>query len=532
MLNSTRNSIALLIAAWAVLVATALWIRPLLPVDETRYVSVAWEMWVRGDFLVPYLNGEAYSHKPPLLFWLIQAGWWLFGVNDLWPRLINPLLGLASLGLTALLARRLWPQQPAAAVFSSWVLFGCIFFAGFLTLIQFDLLIVVCTLLGMLGLLHAASGSGTGWLVVGLAIGLGLLSKGPVILLHLLPAVLLGPLWVDRDQLRGWMCWYGGMLAAVVVGVAIGLAWALPAGQAGGEEYRLAIFWRQTADRVVDSFAHKQPFWWYVAWLPVLVLPWPLWPPLWRAARDAGRDALRARGVRFVLCWAVSVVLLLSLVSGKQAKYLLPMFPALALLAAWWLARAREQRLPRRQWLAVILLALPMVVFAMIAIRSPANPHWASALQPEWSGLFLLAAFLWWLWRPSKPTTAVRGLALGGVALIVGLHLAVLRTAAPAYDLRGFSAHLADLQAAQRPIAHVGKYHAQFHFLGRLRAPLAVIDTRAALDWARAHPEGYLILYCDQWPGNVCATGELVQDYRGHAGDLALWSAEKFLAAQ
>jgi len=61
--------------------ATALSTRTYFPIDETRYVGVAWEMWLRGDFLVPHLNGEPYSHKPPLLFWLFQAGWWLFGVT-------------------------------------------------------------------------------------------------------------------------------------------------------------------------------------------------------------------------------------------------------------------------------------------------------------------------------------------------------------------------------------------------------------------------------------------------------------------
>ena len=49
---------------WAVLVAVALFFRPILPVDETRYVGVAWEMWLRDDFLVPHLNGDPYSHKP------------------------------------------------------------------------------------------------------------------------------------------------------------------------------------------------------------------------------------------------------------------------------------------------------------------------------------------------------------------------------------------------------------------------------------------------------------------------------------
>ena len=59
-----------IVILWLLLIAVNLAIRPLMPIDETRYVSVAWEMWTRGDFLVPYLNGEAYSHKPPLLFWM------------------------------------------------------------------------------------------------------------------------------------------------------------------------------------------------------------------------------------------------------------------------------------------------------------------------------------------------------------------------------------------------------------------------------------------------------------------------------
>jgi len=98
-----------LLAGWAVLAVASIWLRPLWPVDETRYASVAWEMWLRGDFLVPYINGEPYSHKPPLLFWLIQFGWALFGVNDWWPRLVAPLCVLASVPLLLRLGRLLWP---------------------------------------------------------------------------------------------------------------------------------------------------------------------------------------------------------------------------------------------------------------------------------------------------------------------------------------------------------------------------------------------------------------------------------------
>jgi 4-amino-4-deoxy-L-arabinose transferase-like glycosyltransferase len=67
----TRNNTLLLFLYLATLAVVSLLTRNLIPVDETRYTTVAWEMWVRSDFLVPHLNGETYSHKPPLLFWLI-----------------------------------------------------------------------------------------------------------------------------------------------------------------------------------------------------------------------------------------------------------------------------------------------------------------------------------------------------------------------------------------------------------------------------------------------------------------------------
>ena len=53
--------------------------------------------------------------------------------------------------------------------------------------------------------------------------------------------------------------------------LAIALAWAIPAGISGGEAYRNAIFWGQSAGRVVDSFAHKKPIYWYLAILPPML---------------------------------------------------------------------------------------------------------------------------------------------------------------------------------------------------------------------------------------------------------------------
>ena len=251
-----------LLGVWLIILLTALLTRPLLPVDETRYASVAWEMWSRGDFLVPYLNGEPYSHKPPLYFWLIHAGWWLLGVHEWVLRSIAPVLALFILFASANLSRQLWPDDVTTARLTPWLIFGSLFFTAFVTWVQIDLLLVLMTLLAMTGIIRAARGLWTGWLITAVAIGLGVLSKGPVILLHVLPVALLAPLWKRDADTHFWLHWYAGMLGSVLVGAVIALAWALPAAQAGGEIYREAILWGQTANRMVQSFAHAHSPWW------------------------------------------------------------------------------------------------------------------------------------------------------------------------------------------------------------------------------------------------------------------------------
>jgi len=342
-----RRTALLWTGLWVVVMAAAFVARPLLPMDETRYLAVAWEMWLRGDFLVPYLNFEPYSHKPPALFWLINLGWGVFGVNEWWPRLVAPLFGLASLFLTARLARDLWPGEDHALVgaLAPLVAFGGFFWLLYTTLTMFDMILTFCTLLGLIGVVRAwRSGGWSGFALMGLVIGLGVLTKGPAILLHILPVALLAPVWGRHLQGGpegpGWGRWFAGVLGAVLMGAAIGLAWAIPAGMAGGEAYRDAIFWGQSAGRLTSSFAHARAWWWYAAVLPAMLLPWLIWPPAWRSVRGAVPDG----GLRFCLAWIVPAVVVFSLISGKQPHYLLPELAALALILVRLLTAADDRK--------------------------------------------------------------------------------------------------------------------------------------------------------------------------------------------
>jgi 4-amino-4-deoxy-L-arabinose transferase-like glycosyltransferase len=327
-------------ALWLAVVASALAFRPLLPIDETRYLTVAWEMWIRGDFLVPHLNGATYAHKPPVLFWLIDAVWAVVGVHEWAGRIVPPLFGLASLAMMPRLARLLWPGDHDAARLAPLVFAGAGAVAVYGSLAMFDMPLTFFSLIAVEGILRAWRGAAWGWLLCGAALGLALLTKGPVALLHVLPLPILAPLWAGSRPAGGWAKWYGFTLAAIVLGAAIGLAWAIPAALAGGEAYAGELLWGQTADRMVRSFAHRRPLWWYLPVLPALLFPWVFVPRLWRNARLRGEA-----GDCACLLWFVVPLLVFSLVSGKQAQYLLPELVPATLLASRWLKGMRVERI-------------------------------------------------------------------------------------------------------------------------------------------------------------------------------------------
>ena len=521
-----RRVLLLAAALWAVVVLAGLLARPLLPVDETRYVSVAWGMWLRGAYLVPHLNGAPYSHKPPLLFWLITAGWGLTGPSLAWARLVGPLCAAADLILAVLLARRLWPSRPLTARLAPLLLVGTLLWTVYGGLLLFDALLTACVLVALLGLVDLRAGRRYGFLLLAAGIGFGVLAKGPVVLLHVLPPALLAWWWappatgaaVVRARWGGWV------LAGVLAGAALALCWAIPAAITGGPVYGREIFLGQTAGRMVRSFAHRRPVYWYLPQLFWILLPWWCWPTIWRAL---GR--LRGSfdgGARFCVAWAVPALVAFSLVSGKQVHYLLPELPAMALLLAraldgWWNeAAAREPTSGDIRWPAAVL-ALPGAAVLAARLLGPRVPVPAGVVLPAWWVALLLFAVppvIALLGRRGDPVRRIGSLAAATASLVVVLQLGVLPGVTAPYDVAPISARLGALDRAGVPIAHVGEYAGQYTFLGRLRHPVAIIENDSVASWLAAHPGGRVIDYARRRTPGTAVSGpgviDFVQPYR------------------
>ncbi|MCW9045426.1 MAG: glycosyltransferase family 39 protein, partial [Alphaproteobacteria bacterium] len=480
---------------WLVVMAAALYARPHLPVDETRYLAVAWEMWLRDDFLVPYLNGEPYSHKPPLLFWLMQAGWWVFGVNDWWPRFVAPLFGLGTLFLTIQMARSLWPHKVDTHDQAPAILFGSLFWVVFASLTMFDMMLTFCTLIALLGLLTAwRSGGVAGWLIFGFGIGLGALAKGPAILVHTLPVALFAPYWDVDGRIKtldgNWRRWYLGVFCGVLLGAAIGLAWAIPAAIFGGDEYRDAIFIKQTAGRMVKSFAHQQPWYFFLAIIGPLLLPWTIWPRFWRSLGSLVGEHGNL-GVRFCLVWLLPAFLVFSLISGKQPHYLLPEFPALALLFAYLFSVSAKGEKPWGIFAPVgFIVLVGIFVIAAPSLAGNKLPQWVAEIN-NWWGLAIILSGLVVLFL--KQIDRVMTLAIAMTVLLAAGQLAFEPRFNSFYSMRPNGEALAKLENQGFTLFHFEKYHGQYQFAGHLKKPIRVVKGRDIEAWAEANPNSKII---------------------------------------
>ncbi len=401
--------------------------------------------------------------------------WTITGVSEFAGRLVGPAFGAGAIVATAALARRLWPEDAGAGGRAALALAGTLTFTLYAGLTMFDSMLALATVLGMLVLARPGRRA---WLWLGAALAFGACAKGPVILIHLVPAALLAPLWTGER----WATAALRLAKAVGVGLVLVGLWLVPALVTGGEDYTRAVLWTQSAGRVAASFAHERAVWFFLPLLPVL-----LWPWIWSAG-PVERPAPRQPARRPAACGsappgAASTLLLFSLISGKQVHYLIPALPAAALVVARLLppqspgtGGGRSCRFGFGAALVAFWLG-----FGPEELHAQVSPDLGLALV----GLLLvgLAGAAWWLRGPA--------VALLAPAFVVAIDLAfAVGSLGRLYDARPIAAAIAPHDGA---VAIIGDYEGEFSFAARLRRPVATVAAGDAGGWLAAHPGGVLL---------------------------------------
>lgn len=402
-----------------------LWPRALWFSDEVRYANVFEHLSQAGKWLVMYLNGEPYPDKPPVYFWLLAA---------LRPLFKGPAPGLfftgaavsalAMIGATLGLNRLVLKGSRGLGLAAGLVLLTCFYWIGVAHYSRMDLLFAALICCSHVCLYRGLSRpSAPGLLLAGFGLAaLAVLTKGPLGFVFPLAAS------------AGWLAWRGDLrrlikrdvaqglaLAVLITGAWLGGAWLM-----GEHDFVRNIFTKQIYERAVVASHHRQPWWHYFATLPLAWLPWTfmlfllplrrlLSPEFWRglwASRRAGDP-----GLAYIWAMALTGFTVLTLVSIKIIIYLMPLFPALALLTARALGGLDQRGVRNLCWMAGGILAvaavnLPLANFMhqwpievhglwvpalVAALAAVAMFRFAARMRPAGALLVLAACVTVWL---------------------------------------------------------------------------------------------------------------------------------------
>lgn len=372
--RAPRGSLLLLLVLPGVLLYPCTSFRLFEP-DEGRYAEIPREMLLRGEWTVPYLEGQPYLDKPPLLYWLVMHTYRLLGVHDWAARLVPAMAVHLCVLLTYVWGRQLLGERPAF-----WGALILTVAPGFVTvgrLLLMDGLLALWVTLGWYAGFEAVRREELSWgywLAAAVACGLGVLTKGPVAILLVVPPLAVFR-WLMRYRRRISMVRWLIFAAATA---AVALPWYV-AICARAPSFAWYFLWQHNLVRFLAPFDHLRPFWFYVPIVVVGLLPTSFALPF------LGRFLLRARAdVMGQRCPELGAVLLaagwcflfFSLSGCKLPTYILPVFPPLALALGYYLTMASwtERRITRGIAVAAaVLLAMAhyVVVPAYARYHSP-----------------------------------------------------------------------------------------------------------------------------------------------------------------
>lgn len=299
--------------------------------DEPRDAGIAGEMSRTGDVVVPRLNGKAFLEKPPLSYAAAALALRLWpGRPETAARIPSALFCLGTLLCTLWIGWRL--RDAGTGVLAACILGTSKAFLelGHTCLVDAGL-VFWSTLAVAAGLEGDRRDRKRWWLLSALALGAAFLSKGPVGLL--LPGIALGGflLWERQGHFLKGLPWIWMLLVVALVAG----AWLGPLQQAGS----LQAYVDEHLRRLGSHVEHAGPPYFYLEHVWEDFAPWSgLLPFLVAWLWVRGRAAVLP--LRLPLAWFLGCLLLLSIPSSKRGLYLLPAFPALAVMLAAMLSDA------------------------------------------------------------------------------------------------------------------------------------------------------------------------------------------------
>ena len=459
---SDLMAIALLAAIWF---CGFLGMRPLANPDEGRYTETPREMAVTGDFVTPRLNGVKYFEKPPLVYWLSAVTFRTFGVNEFTARLWNGLFSVLGVLLTYAAARALYDRS--TGIWATIVLSTFLLYFALNQIVLLDMAVAV-TVSGALFAFIVAMREPGGkkrfglFMVFYAFMALATLSKG-LIGIALPGAVIF--FWVLL--LNRWRAlWPFYPITGTLLLLAIAAPWHVLAAQANPDFLNFYFYHEHWLRFTTTVHGRFEPWWFF---LPIFVgglFPWLFFavratrfslPGGWKARKDHA-DAW------FFIIWIVFIVLFFSKSQSKLVPYILPVFPACAVLIGRWVSslwQAGSDARFRPEAIAFAVTAGLLGIAAFVVPNPKSQPDLISVLP-----VFRILAGIIWLGGATAALLGYRRanprLVIGAITVSIALFLGTIAWAAGSFDkasTRKFATILKPILKAEDRVYLVG-FHA------------------------------------------------------------------------
>lgn len=472
---------------------------PLFDEDEPKNAVCAKEMFARGDWIVPTFNEDLRTDKPILIYWLMLTSFHCFGVSEFSARLGSALLSLGTALATYLIGRKLYDRQ--VGLLAGVTVVTCLMFSAVGRAVTPDATLVCCLTWCFYGFVQSRVDqtgdtpvaanrfrlfSTPAALLAYVGMGFAMLAKGPVG--FLLPCTAIGLFGICsqvRDDLAAGRARLGdgtwwktslrlcGMLFSPVrfarslwemklwFGIPIAFGIALPwyfavYHQTDGEWLR-GFLGKHNVQRFTNPMEnHRGLFFYYIPVLLAGTFPWSIFLPtalveIVRRIRGGMKDA---DSDLFLACWALTWLVFFSIAQTKLPNYILPIYPAVAVIVArsliGWMRTAPECRrnfLLECRFLALVGAVMIGGVWVAMSILLPAEqPLALLGVIP-----IATAALAFRLARKEQREQAVMICAAGAALLAIGITGWAPVELAPYQDSPFFAAAARDAAGGETP---------------------------------------------------------------------------------
>ena len=452
--------------------------------DEGRNSEKAREILVLQDWVTPHDNFHPVLDKPIFFYWLIALSFKLFGISEWAARLPSALAALGCVALVYFLAHNYWGRWQA--LWSALILLTSAEFFILARVVIFDMPLTFFLTLALMAfydaghseniqrrrwmclLLYSALGAAT--LIKGL---IGIVVPGMVIFFYLL----LSQQWSMLRRIY--------LIPGILLFLAIVLPWYLEAG-ARTDGYLRYYLWDEHFGRFTGGeFDRSQPWFYFIIVALVGFFPWTLLLPF--LAPRCQRKALDDKNL-FLILWIALPFLFFSVSKSKLPHYILPIFPALAVLIAASLvslygeSAKKAQRMIALTWVAHGLVALYFIVGfirPMILPRTIANG--ISAMTPQiwlYGAVIMLMLILLSYWQAARqPPRQAQLFVVQAAAMIVFLAFVsqLMIATAPLRSAKALAEKTAALVLAETQVVFYDTYLSGMAFYLRAEKPLWVV---------------------------------------------------------